>query len=71
VTIQLPASPIIHRHADGSIDYGFYRAEARRQRNEQRRAAWRWLSSTVLNVANRCRRGLSLDREIDIVTRLR
>jgi hypothetical protein len=71
MTTQLATSPTIRRHADESIDYGFYRAEAQRLRIEQHRAAWQWLSDAVRKAVSCCRHALSLDREIDIVTRLR
>jgi hypothetical protein len=71
MTAPLATDRTVRRDADGSIDYGFYRAEAQRLRHEHCRAAWQWLSGAARNAASRCRQGLSLDREIDIVTRLR
>ncbi len=71
MTAQLPTNPAIRRLADGAIDYGFYRAKAQCLRIEQRRAAWRWLSRLARSAVSRYRHTLSLDRDIEIVTRLR
>jgi hypothetical protein len=43
MTQNMTPNPAIRRHADGSIDYGFYHAEARQLRNEARREAGRKL----------------------------
>jgi hypothetical protein len=68
MTQQLPTGPAIRRLADGSIDYGFYRTEARRARTAQYHAAWRWLSGTLRNAAGRCRNAVSLRRPRGVVT---
>lgn len=68
---QMPTGPEIRRHLDGSIHFDFYRTKARRERRQQRRAVWKWLSGTMRTAVTGCRRGLCFDRPIDIVTRLR
>lgn len=68
---QLPTGPVIRRHADGAIDYDFYRADANNLRDGQHSAAWQFLSNMARIAARRCRQVLSLSRPIDVVTRLR
>ena len=68
---QLPTGPVIRRHADGAIDYDFYRAEAKSLRDGQHSAAWQFLSNMARTTARRCRQALSLSRPIYVVTRLR
>lgn len=50
----------VHRLADGAIDYGFYRAEAARLREQARQRFWReigrrseaWLSALRARLSN-------------------